>query len=158
MMNHADGLLRAKKVYDDLCTFLDERNWKYERFDDNLVVMFMTEGEDIPMSFLILVDPFFEVIRVASRRPFSVPEDKRIDMALAICGASYGLADGSFDYNMEEGTISFRLTASFKESNIGEQLFEYLIVFSDLVVDRFNDKFLALCKGLIDVDEFIKRP
>ena len=153
-MNNTNELARAKKVFEDLCNSLDIRHWDYEKYDEALAVAFMAGGEDIPMSFIVMVDPAHQIIRLVSRLPFTVPEDKRVDVAIATCAASYALTDGNFDFDIEKGIVSFRLTASFRESDIGDGLFEYLVMFSGLVVDRFNDKFLALCKGIIDVDVF----
>ena len=145
----------AKTVYSDLCKSLDKRGWHYKKHEEDLVVTFTFDGEDLPMDFVLAVDTDRQLLRVFSRLPFTVPEDKRKDLAVATCVATYGLMDGSFDYDIEKGTISYRLTASFRESKIGDGLFQYLIIRSNLTVDKFNDRFLALCKGFISLDDFI---
>lgn len=147
----------ARKVYEDLCASLDKRKWHYQKHDDDLVVTCGVVGEDIPMQFILIVDVERQLLRVLSRLPFTVPEDKRMELAIATCVATYGLADGSFDYNIADGTIDFRLTASFRESVIGDGLFEYLIACSSFTVDKYNDKFLALCKGVISINDFISQ-
>ena len=146
----------AKTVYADLCAALEKRNWNYQKHEGDLVITFGVSGDDIPMEFVLAVDPELQLLRVFSRLPFTVPEDKRMDLAIATCVASNGIIDGSFDYDIAKGTIVFRLTASFRGSKIGDALFEYLIGCSSVAVDEFNDKFLALCKGLIDINDFIK--
>lgn len=145
----------AKTVYDDLCAALERRGWKFQKHDDDLVVTFGVAGDDIPMDFVLAVDAQRQLLRVFSKLPFTVPEDKRMDLAIATCVASNGLADGSFDYDIATGSIVFRLTASFRESKIGDGLFEYLIGCSSVTVDAYNDKFFALCKGLISINDFI---
>ncbi len=154
-MAENNELARAKKVYEDLCAAFDKRSWHYQSYDDDLVVTCGFSGDDIPMSLLLIIDPERQLLRVLSKLPFIVPEDKRMDLAVAACVATCGLADGSFDFNITEGTIEFRLTASFKESLIGDGLFEYLIDCSVSTIDMYNDKFLALCKGLMSLDAFI---
>lgn len=154
-MAEANEMALAKKVYDDLCASLDKREWHYQKHDEDLVVTCGVAGEDIPMQFVLIVDAERQLLRVLSRLPFTVPEDKRMELAIAACAASYGLADGSFDYDIAKGTIDFRLTASFRESKIGDGLFEYLIGCSSYTVDKYNDKFFALCKGLISINDFI---
>ena len=154
-MSEENELVLAKTVFNDLCTMLEKREWSFQKYEEDLVVTFNATGEDIPMEFVIGVDAGRQLIRVLSRLPFTVPEDKRIDLAIAACVASNGLADGSFNYDIENGTIVFRLTASFRESRIGEGLLEYLIACSGMIVDAFNDKFFALCKGLISINDFI---
>ena len=92
-----------------------------------------------------------------SRFPFDIPEDKRVDAAIAVCVANYYLVDGSFDYDITEGTITFRLTSSYRESSLGEDLFEYMIMCSAATVDAYNDKFFMLAKGMMTVQQFIEQ-
>lgn len=147
----------GKKVYEDLCAALDRRGWPYERHDEDLVITCGVAGDDIPMQFLLVVDPMRQLLRVLSRLPFTAPEDKRMDLAIAVCVATYGLVDGCFDYDIESGIIEFRLAASFRDSTIGDGLFEYLILCSAQTVDAYNDKFNALCKGFISLEDFISK-
>lgn len=154
-MADANEMVLAKTVYADLCDSLEKRGWHYQKHEEDLVVTFGVAGEDIPMEFVLAVDAQRQLLSVFSKLPVVVPEDKRMELAIATCVASNGLADGSFDYDIAKGTIVFRLTASFRESKIGDGLFEYLIACSSAIVDAYNDKFLAICKGLIGVNDFI---
>ena len=156
-MANANEMALAKTVYADLCAALERREWHYQKHEDDLVVTFGVAGEDIPMEFVLAVDAERQLLRVFSRLPFSVPEDKRMELAIATCVASTGLADGCFDYDIAKGTIEFRLTASFRESKIGDGLFEYLVGCSAAVVDEFNDRFLLLIKGVISINDFISK-
>ena len=155
-MTDANEMALAKKVYEDLCAALERRDWNFQRHDEDLVITFGVNGEDIPMDFIFVVDAERQLLRVLSKLPFAVPEDKRIDIAIATCAASYGLADGSFDYDIEKGIIFFRLTSSFRNSSIGDGLFDYLVGISCFTVDKYNDKFMALSKGFISIEDFIK--
>lgn len=107
------------------------------------------------MEFVLAIDSDRQLLRLFSKLPFAVPEDKRMDLAIATCVATNRLADGSFDYNISTGAIVFRMTASFRESKIGDGLFHYMIDCSCATVDAFNDKFLAICKGVLTVGDFI---
>ncbi len=154
-MADANALARAKKVYADLCAALDNRNWKYTKRDNDLTVTFGVSGDDIPMDFVLSVDAERQLLRVFSRFPFNVEEYHRMDLAIATCSANYKLADGSFDYDLATGRIGFRLTASFRESTIGEALFNYLIDCSCHTVDKYNDKFLRVGNGSVSLGDFL---
>lgn len=149
-------LALAQKVYETLCAALDARNWRYQKEEERLLVHFGVNGEDIPMNFILVVDAERQLVRLMSPLAFKMSEDKRVEGALATCAASYGLVDGSFDYDMSDGEIVFRMTASFRESEIGEGLFQYMISCSCATVDRYNDQFLALNKGMLSINDFIK--
>lgn len=151
-----ENITRAVEVYNKLCSALDARKWKYEKKEDDLVVLLSVNGEDIPMPFILRIDPMRSLIRFTSPLMFKMPEDKRIDGAIATCMASYGLADGSFDYDMSDGEIAFRMTATFRESDISEKMLQYMISCACHTVDRYNDKFLMLSLGKIGVDAFFE--
>lgn len=155
-MSDTNNSALAKSVYDTLCETLDKRDWKYEKYIEDLVITFTASGNDLPMNFVLKIDEDRQLIRLLSFLPFEVNEDKRMEMAIATCAATYGLPDGSFDYDITEGKISFRLTATFRESKIGEALFDYLVICSGVIVDRYNDKFFALSKGYMSLEDFLK--
>ena len=147
----------AKQVYQTLCEAIERREWNFGKDEEKLLVHFGVNGDDIPMQFILIVDADRQLIRVMSPLPFKMSESKRMEGAIATCVASFGMADGSFDYDLSDGTIVFRMTASFRESLIGEGLFQYLISCSCAMVDKYNDQFLALDKGIVSITDFIAK-
>ena len=155
-MSDTNNSALAKSVYNTLCETLDKRDWNYEKHIEDLVITFSVSGNDLPLKFILKIDEDRQLIRLFSPLPFEVNEDKRMEMAIATTAATFGLPDGSFDYDITRGRISFRLTATFRESKIGEELFDYLVVCSSVVVDQYNDKFFALSKGYMSLEDFLK--
>lgn len=147
----------AKKVYDTLCKAIEKREWKYEKDEEKLVVYFGVSGEDISMNFIIVVDEERQIVRLMSPMPYKMREEKRMEGAIATSAASFGMVDGSFDYDLSDGTIIFRMTASFRESEIGEELFQYMISCSCAMVDKYNTQFLAIDKGDMDIGDFLSK-
>ncbi len=147
----------AENVFKSVCSMLDSINFRYETSmrDEDYVITCTVNGEDIPMKMLIIVRPEREIVTLLSPMPFMTPEDKRVDMALAVAVANYGIIDGSFDYDLNDGEIRFRMTASYVESLLGEELFKYMLFVSANTVDRYNDRFLAIAKGLMTLEQFI---
>lgn len=155
-MTDEKAMSSAKTVYRILCEAIDNREWSYKKDEDNLVVRFTVSGDDIPMQFTLFVDVERQLVRLLSPLPFKMSEDKIMEGAIAVCAASYGMVDGSFDYDLSDGQIVFRMTASFRESLVGEGLFQYMISWSCAVVDAYNDKFLAVNKGLLSINDFVE--
>lgn len=150
-------IARAKQVYDDLCAALDNRQWRYEKDEEKFVVHFGVNGDDIPMKMIIVVDAQRQLIRLLSPMAFKFCEEKRMDGAIASCVATYGLADGSFDYDLSNGQIVYRLTASYRGSTVSENLFQYMISCACHMVDKYNEQFLAVDKGMLSIADFIER-
>ncbi len=148
------NLKLAKSVYNSLCEMLDEKNVRYDKQQDDLIISFITGGDDIPMQFLVKVDAERQLIRVLSPIPVTFGEEKRVEGAIATCHATYVLADGSFDYDFQTGKVLFRLTSSYMDSLISKNLFEYMIIIAIHTVDKYNDKFFMLAKGQMSIEEF----
>ena len=146
---------KAREVFNGLCAALDRRNWKYDKEEDKLMVHFRVSGDDIPMQFFIFVEAGPQIVRLMSPMPFKMSEGKRMEGAIATCVANFGMVDGSFDYNLADGGIYFRQTASYRESNIGDGLFQFMISCGCAMVDRYNDKFLAIDRGFLSISDFI---
>ncbi len=154
-MSEVNKAEKARRVYETMCASIENRGWRFSKEEDQLLVRFGVRGEDIPMQFIMVVDEDRQLIRLMSRLPFNMSEDKRIEGAIATCAATNKLANGCFDYDLEKGSITFRMTASYRESEIGEGLFLYMIDCSAGTVDDINDKFYAISIGSLDISGFL---
>ncbi len=150
------AMKQARTVYDTICRTLTSRDWKFTCDEENLMIKCGARGEDLPMDLFILVRPEAQVVSLLSPMPFKVAEDKRVEGALAVCAANYGLINGSFDYDLSDGEIRFRLVSSFRESILSEELFMYMVLVSANTIDDYNDKFLMVSKGMMSVEQFIE--
>ncbi len=148
---------KAIEVFNTLCAAIESRGWSYNADKEGLAIEFQVTGEDLPMQFIIVVDCDRQMIRFFSELPFKISEEKRVEGAVAVCAASCGMVDGNFTYDIETGTILFKQTAVFMDSTIGEGLLQYMILCACSTVDKYNDKFLALNKGFIGIEDFIKK-
>lgn len=147
---------QAAKVYETLCAALDAREWKYTKEEERLLVRFGVSGDDLPMDFVIVVDAERQLVRLMSLLNFKFKEEKRVEGAIATCAANFGMADGSFDYDITDGAVVFRMTESFRQSTLGEGFFQYMISCACAMVDGYNDKFLAISTGILSVQDFVK--
>lgn len=147
----------AVQTYNTLCTAIEKRNWKYDRDDEEMTVYFGVNGDDLPMRLILRVDEERQVLQALSPLPFEMSESKRIEGAIAACAASYGLADGYFEYDLSDGMIVYKLSTSFRESILSESVMHYMMDCTTAIVDEYNDKFLALEKGFISLEDFIRK-
>ena len=148
-------LQAAKTVYETLCQALEKHEWHFKRNDDALKIDCGAQGEDLPISLTLIVDPDRAVVMLLSQLPFSIQEDKRLDLTIAVSAVNNSLVDGCFDYDVTSGRMIFRMTNSFLDSVISEELFTYMVFCSCQTIDEYNDKFLMVSKGMISVEQFI---
>lgn len=147
---------RAYEVYSSIVKHLDKMGWTYDRHDDDLVINTGVKGDDMPIEFIIVVNAKNQVVQFISKLPFNMEEDKRVEGAIAISVANYGLVDGSFDYAISDGEIRYRVTCSYRGSDLSGDLIDYIIAVGVMTVEDYNEKFFMLSKGLIDVKQFIE--
>ena len=84
-MSEEQKIVAAKKVYDTLCATLDSMGWTYTKGNDDFSIKSVTRGDDLPIDFYIAADAERYTLMFISNLPFVVPEDKRMEIALAIC-------------------------------------------------------------------------
>ncbi len=144
----------AKAAFGTLCKTLDAMGWHYKTDETEMEVNLSVTGDDLSMPLRIYIDPKRQRIVLYSPMDFKMPEERRTDGAVVVCMANYELADGCFDYNIDNGAILFRTTNSYRESIIGEGLVNRMINMATHVVDEYNDRFLMISKGMMTVEQF----
>ncbi len=150
-------LKRARKIYGQVCAELDSRDWKYNKEEGKLLVHFNVSGDDLPVQYLIVVDAERQLIRLMSPLPFEMGEDKRVEGCIAATHVSDSIVDGTFDFDLTSGKVVFRLTQTFRDCDNVSETIAYMIDLTSFVVDKYNDKFFALNKGLISLEDFMKK-
>lgn len=146
----------TKQIYDSICAYLDGENWKYEKFEEDGVIRYHVDGDDLKMPFVWFIDEAHQVIRVFSQLPFKMPEDKRVEGAVAVSCINDCIINGCFDYKMGDGTICFRMSQAFMGSILGDELYQYLLGCSIQTVDAYNDKLFMLSKGMLSLQDLLK--
>ena len=120
-----------------------------------MVITYGVRGDDLPMDFLVIVDEDRQLLRMVSPFQFKMDEAKRVEGAIITCAATERIANGCFDYDFSDGSISFRMNQIFMDCEIGEELIRYMINVSVQTVDEYNDKFFMVSKGMTSLDDFL---
>ena len=149
-------LKQAQAVFHALCKFLDSDDWHYERDEEEMMIKCRAQGEDLPIAIRLQVDADRALVSLYSQLPFTIAEDRRREMAVAVAQANNCMVDGCFDYDYSNGSIIFRITTSIRDSLIGETALKYLVYCACGTVDHYNDKFLMAAKSEMTCDEIAK--
>ena len=152
-----EKMARAQRVFATLCAAFDANGWSYQKDEEKLQIECGFHGDDLPMEFTVVVDADRQLVALLSRLPYNIDEEKRLDLAIAVSVVNNLLVDGSFDFNVETGRLYYRMTSSFIDSEIGAEVFDYMLIVSNKTVDEYNDQFLMIAKGMVSVEDFIKK-
>lgn len=148
--------LKAQQAYFTLCNSLDEDNWKYIKQDADYAVIYRETGNDLPMDCWFGIDPKRQVVRFLSTLPVDMKSpDKIADAAVACCIVNSKIAYGGFDLNIATGKVYFRMTYAVKDGIVGKDFFRNMRKFAVAVIDKYNDKFLALALGTMKATAFL---
>ncbi len=155
-MADAQKLKQAKVVFNTICETFKSMDWTFDAEEEDLTINTSVNGEDIPMKISIRVDADREFVTLLSYLPFDIPEDKRVEIAVALHLINYRLANGAFDYNFAEGEILFRMNTNYMGSLLGKEVFEYMLIIACNTVDEYNDKILMMCKNKMTLEELLE--
>ena len=146
----------ALAVFDTVCRALDGENLKYDTNKKDMIVYLSARGEDLPIDVIFKVDAGRGVLTVFSPLDTKAKEEKMVEFAVAVNAANFSLVNGSFDYDISDGKIMFRMAQPYLNGNISEKVVMYLFYCVFSTVDEYNDRFLMLDKGMIDLSKFIE--
>ena len=155
-MAQQPDMVRAKATFDTLCRTMESNEWKFAKDEEKLCVDFGIQGDDLPVQINMHVDARREVVVLLSQMPFSVGEDKRMDLAVAVSVVNSHLVHGCFDFDVRSGKLVFRMSNSYFASTVGQELFDYMAVIAYNTVEAYNDKFLMLAKDMLSLEKFLE--
>ncbi len=146
----------AVRVYDKFIDHLNSKNFHYTEHKDHLVIELTVRGEDLPQPTYIEIIEQRGVLRIISPIPARFPEDKRVDAAVAVATANYGIVNGSFDLDMSDGEVRFRVAMRYRNMDIDDEMIHYLLAIVFMTTDKYNDRFFMLMKGMMTIEKFIE--
>lgn len=150
--------MKTRSVFATACKSLDDRDWHYqtEEQEDKLLIRLRVTGDDLPMDITFIANSRKQCVEIFSSMPFHIAEDKRIDAALAVSIVNNSLINGTFDFDIKDGEMHFRVNQSYVDATIGVDTMTYLFSIVVNTVDDYNDKFLMLGKGMLSWESFKK--
>ena len=150
-------LIRAKQVYATIIKALDSDNLKYTKDDNELRIDISFTTNDLDVKLIFSVDEDRDLIRLLSFLPGTFPENKRIEGAVATTVANHNMVDGSFDFDINDGDIVFKMANSYRSGTVTTDCVLYMLRVALGTVDRYNDRFFALSTGMITLQDFIAK-
>lgn len=147
----------AKNVFRTIIKAFDSEDYKYTVNEEELTVTITFKTDDLSATFKFIVDAERDLVRLLSFLPLSFSEEKRVDGALATVVANHNMINGSFDFDLSDGEIVFKMTTSYRGGVIDEACILYMLNVSLNMVDRYNDRFYDLSLGKMDLKEFIDK-
>ena len=155
-MSDETKMKRAQETFENLCETFDSKGLHYEKDESKLRIECEARGEYLLINFIFSIDAEKEIVELVSPLPFTTPEEKRFDLAVAVSMVNNSLVTGCFDYDITDGEMHFRMTCAFMDTTVKSETFLYMLFRTFSTVDKYNDKFMMLAKGMISLDKFVE--
>ena len=95
-----------KKIIDVVIEWLTEDEWKFDNPNENLVIAGVKgENGNFRMFFSSDEDP--HLFRLVLIPGFSIPENKRLEIAEFVTRANYGIQVGKFELDFDDGEVRY---------------------------------------------------
>lgn len=147
-------LAQARKTINSICAMLAESGTKYTLNDEKLYVKVVFASDDFPIEIYFRARPENELLTVTSVLPFSIPEDGRVNVAVAAMMLNSSSYDGTWSIDLSDGYMSFIITNSYIDSILGKECFHSLMGLAYNATKMCADKFFILGKGYMTVQQF----
>jgi len=156
-MSDAAKKKAALAAYETILKTFKHKKWKYSDDKSKLQVKTIFSGDDLDMTLWITIDENRSLIRIYSFLPEKFPTDKSALGAFATSIVNWKIANGTFDYDVSDGTVMFRVVNSFLEAKLSEEIVEYMVNITVGTVDEYNDKLVDLAMGKMTLEQFISK-
>ncbi len=147
--------MSAQVAFEQLKAYMDSKEIHYVKDDENFILQVIFKTDDIDLKHTVVFHDELPVFTLYSWFPFKFSEELLIDSVLATSMVNRLILDGHFNVDVKDGQLSFKATIPYSsEVDIPDDIFEYLFMMSNAIVDQYNDIFFDLSKGKIDLDQF----
>ena len=147
----------GREVFEKFKAHLEAHDIKFDTRDEDLLITLTVTGEDLPQPTAIRILDERNIVQVLSPIPGNIPEDKRVDAAVAVSVANYRMINGAFDLDMSDGEIRFRIAQSYLGMEINDDFLKYILGVTFITTDKYNDRFFMLGKGMMTLEQFIEK-
>lgn len=138
-------------MIDRVRDYMDKDDWKYEYVDDRHLIRagvnLKCKLQSVRM-FISFNENGYTVVAVP---PMKADEASRPNVMEYITRANYGLRNGNFEMDVEDGEIRYKVYVNAKGMNdISDDIIDDSIKLPALMIDRYGDGMAALMFGFSD--------
>ena len=144
------------QVYDMIKKHLQGVDFSFDEHREDLAITLTVHGDDLPIRTIIRVLEDKDVVSIRCPMPGHIDEDKRMEMAVAVTVANYGMINGGFQMDMSDGELTFNLSQTYRGMQLSDEAIRYMLGIAFNTTDKYNDRFFMLNKGVITLEKFIE--
>lgn len=145
----------TKEIINIIADALAEKNMLCDKHEDMLIIRSWSLSKD-PIEFCMLINETLKSVTFFSIYDFKIPEERRIEGAAAVCKICFR-ARGSFDYDLNDGSVQYRLATWYKYAPLTVEHVKYMIDIGLASVILHEDKLHSFAKGQTTLKELLEQ-
>lgn len=156
-MSKTGDKLKAASIFHLLTKTMNAAGWTYKQNRKEKLITTEFNGDKHAISLGIKVYADRQMVQVLALLSPAMPKDKLFDGAVAACLVNEGLGFGNFDYDMSDGSFSFRDSVSYLSVFITKTALAAMILRDVALVDKYNDYFYKLANNKMTLVQFVEK-
>ena len=104
----APEVAASRALLSELKRVFDENDWPYSQVDGAPVLVSELSGPEGRWDFYAQAVEEKDLVLLYSIAPERVPEERRLDVSEFLTKANYGLADGNFELDFDDGEVRYK--------------------------------------------------
>ena len=128
---------RKEPLLDRVVQFLEEDDWKYQRFEDMPLLRTAFQGENGNWNVAVQSNEAYEQVYVYSVWTNNVPEERRMAVAEYLTRANYGLTIGSFEMDLADGEVRYRTSVDVEGGELAPVMVKNLLYLNVFMFDKY---------------------
>ena len=149
---------RSHEVFNTIKSCFENQGWTYSLLDREFTLKTGFTNEGKHTDIIIRLDTEKSLIQIYSDLNFKVPNEKMLDVCIAISIVNPFVANGSFECNVLEGMVLFKVAQSYMGGcTVTEELIDYMIAISLVSIQDYSDSLSAIANGTLELEDFMRQ-
>ncbi len=143
-------------LFDSIINFFDQDDWSYVKIEDNTALRLAFEGDTGRWNCYAKAREEQKQFAFYSICPFKVPEDKRLTIAEFITRANYGMINGNFELDFNDGEIRYKTSIDVDGDKLSFAIIKNLVYANVTMMDEYLPGIIAVIEGDVSPIEAIR--
>jgi hypothetical protein len=135
------------RISDAVVAYIEQRGWPHELDAGRDLVSFPAMGNNGQWTIVAAAREADEQLLVHSLLEIDVPVDRRVELALFLTRANFGLVIGNFELDLDDGELRYKTSVDVEGTELTEPMIDQLVLANVAITDRYLPGIVAVLQG-----------
>ena len=150
-------MAESKDIFTQVGEFLDAAGLRYNAEPEKNIYRFGMQGESISTHFLLRTDANGPALYILCHTDYRVPEQRRVEGALATCAIRHILPNGDLEYDITDGSFILCQFIPVADRLLNTQFLRSTVSMMHSHMEVIHRRISAVGEGLLTVSELLNK-